>query len=57
MTWFDYFLIAWLTLGAFLTISTTGKPRKPIEPLVAAISTLITAALILGLLVSRGVFA
>lgn len=57
MTWFDYLLIAWWALGAFMTIATVGKPRKPIDPLAAAIYAGITTLLIVGLFFSRGVFA
>lgn len=57
MTWFDYFLIAWLAFGAFSVIALVGKPRKPIEPLTASISTGITTLLIVGILFARGVFA
>lgn len=57
MTWFDYFLIAWLAFGSLSMIATVGKPRRPIEPMTAAIAAVITSSIIFGLLFSRGVFA
>lgn len=54
MSGFDYFLLAWWGFSILLTVATVGKPRKPLEPLAAAIAVAIIAALIVGLLVSRG---
>jgi hypothetical protein len=50
MTWFDWILVAWLTLGVVLTIALIGKPRKPITPGVAVATLVINSALVLGVL-------
>ena len=55
MTAFDYFLTGWLMFGMVVTVTNVGKPRKPLEPGVAAVSAVITFGLIAWLLVSRGV--
>ena len=57
MTIFDFCLIAWFAYGLLLVVSGVGKPRKPITSKTAAWATVITSAWIVGLLVSRGVFA
>lgn len=54
MSGFDWFLVAWILFGAFLMIANVGKPRRPTEPLTAAIALLINVALVAGLLISRG---
>lgn len=36
-----YILLAWFAFSAFITVSTVGKPRKPLEPLTAALSLVI----------------
>ena len=57
MTAFDYFLVGWLLLGLLLTVNSVGKPRRPVEPISAAIVTAINLGLIVLLLVARGVIA
>lgn len=54
MSAFDWFLVAWLLLGMFLTIAWVGKPRTPLTAQTAAISSFITLTIIVGLLTSRG---
>ena len=39
-------IIAWLSLGAFLTVALIGKTRKPTTPFQAAVILLADAALI-----------
>lgn len=53
MNWFDYLLVAWFALSAFLTIALIGKPRTPTEPLAGAIAVAIQTALIVGLVLTR----
>lgn len=55
MNWFDWVLIGWWSLGTVLSIAMIGKPRTPITPTGALIGLVITVALVLGLLWSRGV--
>ena len=45
MTWPKIVLLAFYAAGILVTISTIGKPRKPMEPGAAAIAVLITGAL------------
>jgi hypothetical protein len=49
-----WFIVFWLALGALLTIGQIGKPRKPLQPSVAVISSLITAGLIMLVIVFWG---
>jgi len=53
MGWFDWFLVAWWTLGALLIVCQVGKPRDPLTPRQAAISVGVLGLLIAGLLASR----
>lgn len=39
-------IVAWLTLGAILTVTMVGKPRKPTTPGGTAGVVLITAAIV-----------
>lgn len=41
----QYVLLAWFAFSAFTLVSSVGKPRKPLEPQVAAFGVLITAVL------------
>jgi hypothetical protein len=44
--WLQLFIILWFAVGAFLTITMVGKPRKPITGGQAAFVTLVAALLI-----------
>jgi len=46
MGWPKYILIAWLVLGALLTIAHVGKKREPMTAGTAALSTVFTAGLV-----------
>jgi hypothetical protein len=50
MNWFEWLLIGWWTMTAFAVIGNIGKPRKPTEPLTAAIVVAINAAFIVGVI-------
>lgn len=51
LTWFSFVLVAWFVYGCVLVWQGVGKPRKPISRAVAVGSTVITAALVLGVAV------
>lgn len=55
MTKFDIFLLVFWVLSILINIAMVGRPRQPITPGVAGVSTLILGAMIFGLLASRGV--
>lgn len=55
MTWFDWTLIGWWTLGSLLTIAFIGSPREAIKPSAAIISVVLAVTFTLGLLWTRGV--
>lgn len=48
MTVFCWFLAAWFMLGAVVTITSIGKPRKPLTPNQAAIVVLLNMVFALG---------
>lgn len=54
MNWMDWLVVAYFGVNAFGTIVIVNRPRKPLEPLAAAIVVLIYAALILGVLMTHG---
>jgi hypothetical protein len=54
MIWFDWFLVGWLLFGAVAGIAQVGKPRKPMTAGTQAIASVITLAIIAGLLWSHG---
>lgn len=39
-------IVAMLTMGALVTIACVGKPRAPTTPGVAAVSTMVTALMV-----------
>jgi len=56
MTIFCWFLTAWFFLGAIVTITSIGKPRRPSTPNQAAVVVLINMTFALfGGLVATGV--
>ena len=50
MNWFGWLLVAWWAISALVTVVYIGKPRKPLEPSVAAIVVAVYAAEIVALL-------
>lgn len=51
MNVFAWILVAWFTLGAFVTIATIGKPKPPVTPgvaMIVVIFNLILIGLVLG---------
>lgn len=42
-------IVAWVALGAVVTISMVGKPRQSTTPAVAATATVLNALIIIGL--------
>ena len=40
-----YILLAWFAVSVLVTVSTIGKPRKPLDPGIAAASLVITGVL------------
>lgn len=54
MSAYDWFLVAWFLLGVLLTIANVGKPRTPMAPSTAALATLLSLSIVVGLLISRG---
>lgn len=50
----DWIIVALLTFGMLLNVAQVGKPRKPLEPTMAAVIVAINAALILSVLWSHG---
>jgi hypothetical protein len=53
MNWFDWMLVALFAYSALLVVAQVGKPKKPTEPVTAAIVVAIDAALIVGLVLTR----
>lgn len=53
MTWFDWALIGWLTLGAVSAVAFVGKPRQPIAPGVAVATVLVNALIVVGVVAVR----
>jgi len=41
-----YFLVVWFLIGAVMTVASVGKPRTPTTPLSAAVTVVITLALV-----------
>lgn len=54
MTWFDWALVGFWTLGTLLVVLTVGQPRKPITPGLAAWILVVNSLWTLGLLWTRG---
>jgi hypothetical protein len=52
MRWTLYAIAGFLALGAILTISSVGKPRKPITGRVAAATVVIDGLIIAALLIA-----
>lgn len=57
MSWFDYILVALWLFSVLATVTSVGKPRKPIDGTTAAVIVAINILFIAGLLFSRGVIA
>jgi hypothetical protein len=57
MRWFLWTLIGWNVLSVVLSATVVGKPRKPLEASTFAVMTLVSSAVIAGLLLTleRGV--
>jgi hypothetical protein len=45
-----WLIVAWLAIGALLTIGSIGKPRKPIEPSTAVIGAVLTTGIIVAVI-------
>lgn len=54
MNWMDWVLVAYFGSSAFASVAMVNRPRKPLEPLAAAIVVLIYAALIVGVVLTSG---
>lgn len=52
MTWILWIVVAWLVFGTVVSVTQVGKPRKPLDPGVAA-----TGVVIQGLIISAIIFA
>lgn len=46
-----WIVIGVISLGVLLTVGSVGKPRKPLEPGAAAVSVVLSAALIVTIVV------
>ena len=46
MSWQQWVLVAWDALGALTTVSSIGKPRKPIDPDLAVVMIVVQVGLI-----------
>jgi hypothetical protein len=52
MTWPKIVLVAWLALGALMTIGRIGKARQPITPTEAVATVVATAAMVALLVIA-----
>ena len=52
MNWPKIALLAYLTLGALLTVAQVGKPREPITPGVATLTLILTGACAWGVVIA-----
>lgn len=57
MSWFDWTLLGLWMVGLVASAITVGKPREPYTPAQVAVQIVVTALLVAGLLVTRGVIA
>ena len=53
MHWFNWVLVAFISLSLLLNIGAIGKERKPITPLGAVVMTIVAGSLITGIIVFR----
>lgn len=54
MNWMDWLLVAYFAANAFTIIAMVNRPRKPMEPLTAAIAATINAAFAVGIILTHG---